>query len=39
MLSPEDLFVVVKAFFEEKGLVRAHLDSYNDFIDKGLQEE
>jgi len=38
MLSPEDLFVVVKAFFEEKGLVRAHLDSYNDFIERGLQE-
>ncbi|OYT52781.1 DNA-directed RNA polymerase subunit B [Candidatus Bathyarchaeota archaeon ex4484_135] len=38
MLSPEDLFVVVKAFFEEKGLVRQHLDSYNDFIEHGLQE-
>jgi len=38
MLSPDDLFVVVKAFFEEKGLVRQHLDSYNEFIDHGLQE-
>ena len=38
MLSPDDLFVLVKAFFEEKGLVRQHLDSYNEFIDHGLQE-
>ena len=38
MLSPEELFVVVKAFFDEKGLVRAHLDSYNDFIERGLKE-
>jgi len=27
-----------KSFFEEKGLVRQHLDSYNEFIDHGLQE-
>ena len=30
--------VLQKAFFEEKGLVRQHLDSYNEFIDHGLQE-
>ena len=27
-----------KTFFREKGLVRQHLDSYNEFIDRGLQE-
>jgi DNA-directed RNA polymerase subunit B len=29
---------MLKAFFKEKGLVRQHLDSYNEFIDHGLQE-
>lgn len=29
---------LLKAFFDEKGLVRQHLDSYNEFIDHGLQE-
>lgn len=28
----------MKKYIEEKGLVRQHLDSYNDFIDTGLQE-
>jgi len=28
----------VKAFLKEKGLVRQHLDSYNEFIEHGLQE-
>jgi DNA-directed RNA polymerase subunit B len=28
---------VVESFFREKGLVRQHLDSYNDFIERGLQ--
>ncbi len=32
------LLTLQKAFFEEKGLVRQHLDSYNEFIDHGLQE-
>jgi DNA-directed RNA polymerase subunit B len=32
------LFLLQKAFFKEKGLVRQHLDSYNEFIDSGLQE-
>jgi len=27
-----------RSFFEEKGLVRQHLDSYNEFVDHGLQE-
>ncbi|MEM3579122.1 MAG: DNA-directed RNA polymerase subunit B [Candidatus Bathyarchaeia archaeon] len=29
---------MLNAFFKEKGLVRQHLDSYNEFIDHGLQE-
>ena len=29
---------VINSFFEEKGFVRQHLDSYNDFITRGLQE-
>ena len=30
--------MVQKALFEEKGLVRQHLDSYNDFVENCLQE-
>ncbi len=37
-LSQDDLLMLQKAFFREKGLVRQHLDSYNEFIEKGLQE-
>lgn len=36
--SKEDTHVILKAFFRDKGLVRQHLDSFNDFIDHGLQE-
>jgi len=36
--SKEDTHFLLKAFFKEKGLVRQHLDSYNEFIDHGLQE-
>ena len=38
MYASEDAFTLLKAFFEEKGLVRQHLDSYNEFIEHGLQE-
>lgn len=34
----EDTHTLLKAFFKDKGLVRQHLDSYNEFIDHGLQE-
>ncbi|MEM2675100.1 MAG: DNA-directed RNA polymerase subunit B [Candidatus Bathyarchaeia archaeon] len=34
----EDANILLNAFFREKGLVRQHLDSYNEFIDHGLQE-
>jgi DNA-directed RNA polymerase subunit B len=36
--SKEDTRLLLNAFFKEKGLVRQHLDSYNEFIDHGLQE-
>lgn len=34
----EDADLLLKAFFKEKALVRQHLDSYNEFVDHGLQE-
>ena len=37
-ISKQDTYILLKAFFKEKGLVRQHLDSYNEFIDHGLQE-
>jgi len=37
-VSHEDCLVLQKAFFKEKGLVRQHLDSYNEFLEHGLQE-
>ena len=36
--SKDDIHLLLKAFFNEKGLVRQHLDSYNEFIDHGIQE-
>jgi len=33
-----DGWILLKAFFKEKGLVRQHLDSYNDFIENRLQK-
>lgn len=32
MLTPDDLWSVMRKYFEEKGLVRQHLDSYDRFI-------
>jgi len=37
-VTQDDFLMLQKAFFREKGLVRQHLDSYNEFIEKGLQE-
>ena len=37
-ISQDDLLLLQKSFFKEKGLVRQHLDSYNEFIDHGIQE-
>ena len=37
-LSKDDTHLLLNAFFKDKGLVRQHLDSFNEFIDRGLQE-
>src|SRR4030043_2347521 len=37
-IQKEDIRSLLKTFVKEKGLVRQHLDSYNEFIDHGLQE-
>ncbi len=37
-ITQEELLLIQKSFFKEKGLVRQHLDSYNEFIDHGLQD-
>ena len=36
--TPDDRWVVMEAYFREKGLVRQHLDSYNDFVGRVLRE-
>jgi len=38
LVSAEDAFLIQKAFFDQKGLVRQHLDSYSEFCEQGLQE-
>jgi DNA-directed RNA polymerase subunit B len=38
IISKEDTHQLLMSFFKDKGLVRQHLDSYNEFIDHGLQE-
>ena len=38
VISQDDLLALQKSFFKQKGLVRQHLDSYNKFVDSGLQE-
>jgi DNA-directed RNA polymerase subunit B len=37
-LYPEDLWSVLEIFFKEIGLARQHMDSYNEFIEQGLQK-
>ena len=36
--TQEDAWVVISSFFEEKGLVRQQLDSFNEFIQHTMQE-
>ncbi len=36
--TKDDTHLMLKAFVKGKGLVRQHLDSYNEFIDHGLQD-
>lgn len=38
MLSIDDRWEIVEAYFKSRGLVRQHLDSFNDFIKNRLQE-
>ena len=37
-ISQEDCWDVIRAFFEEKGLVRQQLDSFNEFMSNTIQE-
>lgn len=37
-IAQEDAWVVISAFFDEKGLVRQQLDSFDHFLEIGLQE-
>jgi DNA-directed RNA polymerase subunit B len=37
-ISQDDLLLLKKSFFKDKGLVRQHLNSFDEFIDHGLQE-
>src|SRR5712692_4204535 len=37
-LTSDQRWDLIRAFFDEKGLVRQHLDSYNDFVQHGLQK-
>ncbi len=37
-ISRRDIHILLSSFFKEKGLVRQHLDSYNEFVDHDLQE-
>lgn len=37
-ISQEDAWAVISAFFEDKGLVRQQLDSFNEFINSSMQE-
>ncbi|GAX80657.1 hypothetical protein CEUSTIGMA_g8092.t1 [Chlamydomonas eustigma] len=37
-ITQEDAWAVISAFFEEKGLVRQQLDSYNEFVKNTIQE-
>jgi DNA-directed RNA polymerase II subunit RPB2 len=37
-ISQEDSWSVISAYFEEKGLVRQQLDSFDEFIQNTMQE-
>lgn len=36
-ISQEDAWAVISAYFEEKGLVRQQLDSFDEFINSNMQ--
>jgi DNA-directed RNA polymerase II subunit RPB2 len=37
-ITQDDAWAVISAFFEEKGLVRQQLDSFNEFVSNTMQE-
>lgn len=37
-ITQEDAWAVISAYFEEKGLVRQQLDSFDEFIQNTMQE-
>jgi DNA-directed RNA polymerase subunit B len=37
-ISDQDLWFLMKSFFDAEGLVRQHLDSYDDFVDHDIQK-
>ena len=37
-ITQEDAWTVISAYFEEKGLVRQQLDSFDEFIQNTMQE-
>ena len=37
-ITPEDCWTVITSFFDEKGLVRQQLDSFDEFIQNTMQE-
>ncbi|HDZ35978.1 MAG TPA: DNA-directed RNA polymerase subunit B'', partial [Thermococcus sp.] len=37
-VTPDDLWLVMESYWKERGLVRQHLDSYNAFIEEGMQQ-
>ncbi len=38
LLTDQDYWEIMKAFFTEEGLVKQHLESYNDFVQNTLQQ-
>ncbi|MCS7097243.1 MAG: DNA-directed RNA polymerase subunit B [Candidatus Methanomethylicia archaeon] len=38
ILTEHERWVIVESFFKERGLVKQHLESFNDFLTKGLQQ-
>lgn len=38
LLSQEDCWTVITSFFDEKGLVRQQLDSFDEFVQNTMQE-
>jgi DNA-directed RNA polymerase II subunit RPB2 len=37
-ITQEDCWVVISSFFEDKGLVRQQLDSFDEFVKNTIQE-